>query len=273
MADHFWLDPDYRDQAAKGKIRLKFKTLAPGSWIGYGCWFVVACVTLIIGLILGEAGLEVLNNTLQFTFNGVEIIAVVVDCQYIPPEHKVAAKNVLTLNYPLKSDPSKRITGNITVQGAGINYYSCHEFMLQGQLHIVYLPDAPAKFRVADSGLAIQPFADLFGAISGILIAFFGIVGLYWLLVRQIQRIGRWFRLQRHSELRDGTIIGCKVTLSMLTGKTTAEIITYQFTSPNGTVISGKQRARRDDRIRKQFPAPGTPVSVLYADDHAYYLL
>lgn len=103
-------------------------------------------------------------------------------------------------------------------------------------------------------------------AIGWALIGFRGIV-LFVLKFRQLHL------LRRQGEIRDGEVIQC---LGKKEGQSKHGLVVsvrYKFLSPQGIELAGKQVALRNDLIGKPLPEPGTPVTVLYANDHIHCIL
>jgi hypothetical protein len=98
------------------------------------------------------------------------------------------------------------------------------------------------------------------------------IAGIFWLTAFALRR-----RHARYERLRDfGTILGAQlVKLKQDDGEGSAYnlICTYLFRNPQGIDITGSSGGFQGELKKKDFPAPGTKLLVLYVDDKLHEAL
>jgi hypothetical protein len=167
----------------------------------------------------------------------------------------------LTYEFGVKGSDT-RFTRQQTVRRAA---YEAHP---EGSLvTVVYLPDDPSVSRLAgkdadDSVMqASVPESGLFVLITSVIM---------FVLLRPVVR-DRW--LARNGRILEGKVVKSSGRLAGSKRRYYRLTVQYRFISPSGTVLSGKQGARRDDLRHSPLPGPGTPVAVLYVDDRHYKML
>lgn len=92
-------------------------------------------------------------------------------------------------------------------------------------------------------------------------------MGAYAAVSGKIQTARQDRRLAREGQFIQGQVVTCKVEPSDAGSFMTLQ---YAFQSPQGTPITGEE-TREDSR--DELPAPGTPVTVIFADDQCYRAL
>jgi hypothetical protein len=167
----------------------------------------------------------------------------------------------LTYEFSVKGSDT-RFTRQQTVRRAA---YEAHP---EGSLvTVAYLPDDPNVSRLAgkdadDSVMqASVPESGLFVLIT-LVIMFF--------LLRPVVR-DRW--LARNGRILEGKVVKSNGRLAGSKRRYYRLTVQYEFLSPSGVLLSGKQNAQRDDLRHSLLPRPGAPVAVLYADDRHYKML
>ncbi len=85
----------------------------------------------------------------------------------------------------------------------------------------------------------------------------------------------RFRRLRQTHRVITGEIIESDGALYTGYGESSAYhiMVRYQFQSPSGATLAGRQQRRREDLRGQPIPPSGTPVRVLYADDDVYVML
>ncbi len=104
-------------------------------------------------------------------------------------------------------------------------------------------------------------------------------VGFYFLDSRH-RRAAAQERMIREGRVLAGTLIACAGRAETTAEASLGEVprlflvdVEYGFTSPTGQDITDHAEHSRPDLRRAELPEAGTPVRVLYLDDHAYALL
>jgi hypothetical protein len=182
------------------------------------------------------------------------------------------------------------ITGRTVSSGKSASYYLTYEFNVKGSdirfthqqtvrrttyeahpegslVTVAYLPDDPNVSRLAgkdadDSVMqASLPESGLF--------VLFTFVFMFFLL-RPVVR-DQW--LARNGRILQGKVMKSNGRLAGSKHRYYKLAVQYEFLSPSGAVLSGKQDARRDDLRHSLLPGSGTPIAVLYVDDRHYKML
>jgi hypothetical protein len=129
-----------------------------------------------------------------------------------------------------------------------------------GRISIRYLPDDPGNARAID-----EPFRGI--VYVGLGIVFVGL-GLY-VMFSHIRQYRRDRRLESDGQIVSGNIINSS---TKGWGNKRQLHIQYEFHSPYGVQLTGKQSAARRDVEPTDVP-PGTKVAIVYYDDHIFRML
>lgn len=183
-----------------------------------------------------------------------------------------------------------RISSRTISSGKSTSYYLIYQFNVNGSdtkftrkqavrhatyeqhpegspVTVAYLPNNPNISRLAgkDSDDSVMQTSL---PVSIFMVFFTGAFMVF--LLRPVAR-DRW--LARNGRILEGKVVKCDGRMAGSKHRYFRLMVQYQFLSPSGLTLSGKQDARRDDMRYKLRPGPGTPVAVLYADDHNYKML
>ncbi|GAB4522182.1 MAG: hypothetical protein OHK0046_34440 [Anaerolineae bacterium] len=148
-----------------------------------------------------------------------------------------------------------------------LQFKHCDDHMTNAAIRIQYLSNSPAVSRLEGEQ---APFA-----LPALAAAFTGALGLAGLMVWQMIQSQVYVRRQRR--LRGGTLtLDGKIVSVRREQRWRSRahylVVTYRFTTLDGREVTRKAEAFRPDMIHSALPAAGTPVTVLYADDHAVTL-
>ncbi len=132
---------------------------------------------------------------------------------------------------------------------------------------VAYLPNNPTISRLAgrdaDDSI-VQANLPETGLLLLVALAF---------MVFLLRPVMRDRRLARNGRILEGKVVKCDGRLAGSKRRYYKLTVQYQFLSASGTLLSGKQDARREDMRHKLRPGAGTPVAVLYVDDRHYKML
>jgi hypothetical protein len=258
-----------------GTSELVFDTLIPyeNEVKKEGGWWAVIGLFLIL-LLPFVMSLFFIYNTLiiplLFERFSTETTGQVVDCRIA--ERKIGDVPIITYAYTWNN---RAYRGSSDIVGAGTS--DCSAYQNQ-TLTIIVLSVDPARsfpkiaqtpyFHSQESALLA---GSLFLAFASLLFAF-----QFLQTVLIYRRVGRIF-----PRLKNGTLLPGKIL--KVSGYRTKNIIgyrprvyvvtvTYEFETPSKRRLTGRAQAIRPE-LKDDFPPVGTPVSVLYADDHAHMML
>jgi hypothetical protein len=123
---------------------------------------------------------------------------------------------------------------------------------------------------------AVPSLTDNLGQIA-MLVFFGGLIfaifyNILYSVVIQIRARSAYPRLLRQGIVLEGEIVTIR---GWTHSKTRAYIVSivYSVESPRKKYLTGRAQARRDDLKGAELPSIGSPVAVLYADDHAHMML
>jgi hypothetical protein len=214
----------------------------------------------ILGLLCSALGVGMTAFTLNeravqeaLSKNGVTKIATVTD------GHKTTGRSTTYyLTYSYDVDVNGQTTAFSNEETVSASLYD--STAIGAHVSIRYLPDDPATSRLLD-----EDSNNTFLIVIGVA---FIIGGLFLIF-----SFARQYRRDRILE-RDGQIISGSITKSSISGVGNKRQlhIQYQFLSPLGTELEGKQSERRRDVQIESIP-PGTKVAVVYHDDKTFRLL
>ncbi len=137
----------------------------------------------------------------------------------------------------------------------------------QTSVSVAYLKDDPATSKLTgkDTDDSARNSMLFFGAIWLTMT-----IVLLVVTVRPILQ-DRW--LAQRGEIIEGQLVKCSGRMTGGKGSYYKLTADYQFCTPDGRTVFGKQNASRNDLRRSTLPAPNTPVAVLYVDDQHHKLL
>lgn len=244
-----------------GVTPLNFGTL--GSSCGVmGCLLPVALFYTVFACAMVFILYEFNVKPLVFRVLGREVSARVIGCDVITGKHDAEIGVSYRYSYTW-SGVSYSDTGR--VYGEGLS--DCQQ---SESVTVDILPANPdvtllAKYTLQDSFMA--------GLILMMgLFVIFGALAMGYGYIQYIRNSWMYPRLVKSGVVREGYI-------THISGETASKSrsywvsLKYQVKSPTGKVLKGSGRAHRQDLEGKQLPPVGTPVAVLYADDHAHMVL
>jgi hypothetical protein len=266
----FILHPEY-ENFIPGSSELKFNTLFPygyevkeASEGGWGCLLLI-----FLGLLAGViASLVVIYITLiapiLFELVGEETTAQVVDCQVQP--RKSGAVPHITYTYTWNN---RELSGASTLVGS--TNADCTPYLHQS-LAIVVLPFAPTQSYpvIKTPYYELERMSMLVGSLFLGGCAFYLLYRLLYAIFLD-WRYKRIFPRLQQGILLEGEIlkitghIGYKPPVHFVT-------VTYGFETPSKNRLTGQAQVTRED-LKNNLPPIGTPVTVLYADDHAHMMV
>jgi hypothetical protein len=132
---------------------------------------------------------------------------------------------------------------------------------------VAYLRDDPTASRLTgpdtdtSSRDGLLFFGLLWTGLTGVVLFF---------MLRSVMQ-DRW--LAQHGEIIEGQLVNCSGRMTGGKGSYYKLSVDYQFCTPDGRIMFGKQNASRNDLRRTVLPATNTPVAVLYVDEKHYKLL
>lgn len=128
------------------------------------------------------------------------------------------------------------------------------------RISIRYLPSDPGTARAVD-----EPFRGIVFVGLGLLFIILGLVVIF----SHLRQYRRDRRLENDGQIVTGTILNSSTKGF---GNKRQLHVQYEFHSPYGAVLTGKQSAARRDIEPSNLP-PGTKVAVVYYDDSIFRML
>ena len=104
----------------------------------------------------------------------------------------------------------------------------------------------------------------------------FTIYCLFWGVYRIVKTLysnWRYWKLRRMGNLLDGEIVKVEREEPREFHGPHYVIVTYKFETPDGRTLTRTMKNERHDLRNQDLPGVGTPVIVLYANDHAVIML
>jgi len=276
VSDHFWLDPDYEAQVEAQSVRLKLSTLYPGYPMTLGSALIEAVAGIVLIGIVAITFYALFEPAILARISGVNVDATVVSCEFTPSIGKGRNSIQFTFTYKLPD-------GSITQPISGMPTYfdafphTCTEFPIGSVLQISYQRDGRSAPYVSDSRLA----NPLWETVAVIVVFLFGIGFFVWYFVTGAANVIRFpvciwqaVIMDAKGKLYSGQVIRCtRKHVGSESQRSEEWALTYKFSTPQGTEIIGKQRARSRDLLKRSLPEPGMSVTVVYANDHTYCVL
>jgi hypothetical protein len=259
----FYLDPEYRVCEAC-EIPLKLKTFVPRGVNGCANLFNLL-IFGVLAFVFGYMLIEDIWSNFDYRFNGIDAVADVSHCERFRRQGKPDYWE-LQLSYTYHTPQ-----GNFQGEEMFMDDRLCSD--LPSRISIRYLSYKPIEARITDSTLVPTILTTLGFSVliwSAALIGIFGfgfLIYQNWLLIVALIKRPR---LQAKGVLLEGELIQIEPYIE---GEQHFLVAEYRFASPTGRKRQGKQTAEREDLRGKNLPLPGTPVTVLYADDQTYVML
>jgi hypothetical protein len=259
----FTLHENYKD-FKPSQTEISLETLVPYSAQGpIGCllpllMFAGLMFITCIATIYHETGVPLL-----FQHFSQETVAQVIVCQVseTKPNNYVLQ---LAYSYTWNSRP---LVGQANLYGH--NPEGCASYLNQTIAIRVLEPD-PNQTRIA-----AQMSPAILLTFIAVVMGGFGAYGVYLFLYVIILRIRVRFshpRLTRAGILLEGEILSVRGYSPNKT-RDYVVLVKYGFETPRKKYLKGYVEAKRNDLSATSLPPVGTPVAILYADDHAHMML
>jgi hypothetical protein len=202
----------------------------------------------VIPLLLHSAEEHDLDVDRQLHREGVEASAFVVSCTPARGNASIAYR------YPVPNS-TEVYRGRGTIGGGDCAVYGSGR-----RVSILYLPDSPGQSKLADD----SPRGS--GAI-----VYLGVSGAFFLVAvlgggAEVRTARRRQRLAKQGRLLTGVITHVEQSFTVRWGYNLH--VTYNFTTPDGNLLSGEQSSPQQDN-----PKVNTPIYVLYVNDELFRAL
>jgi hypothetical protein len=142
-----------------------------------------------------------------------------------------------------------------------VSYTVYHAHPVGQTVTIWYLPDDPVIARLTDN-----PYKTNYYVLIAIAV-----------IIWQLINVFRFIRAYRRDRLleQEGRVITGSVTKSRLGKKDRTQhlFLEYEFLSPQGTTVQGKQDHARQDLDPEHVPEPGTKIAIVYQNDQIFRAL
>lgn len=262
----FTLHEDYKDFTS-GATQLKQDTLVPYSSQGSpGCSLLLSAGAIIMMIMMVFWATYEIAFPFLFQHFSAETTAQVIECEVKKSDR--TRSTWLTYTYTWNGRPM--------TSSASVSYGStdCNEYLNQMYTIRVLIPDpSHTSLPIAENSRSTLERLGLIGLAIGVAFATFGAAHKYLRdIVLQLYSKARYRRLLRQSILLEGEIIRIHSYKPSKTQDTIVSV-TYQFQTPHKKSLTGWAEAKRNDLRDTPLPPVGTPVAVLYADDHAHMML
>jgi hypothetical protein len=262
----FYLDPDYENFIPR-KSRLKYETVGKGYLFVAGMLVLVAFFGCMAAAFIYIAYIGV-RDFWQFNINGVETLATVGNCE-IEGDGTKYERLRLTYSYTV---------ANIVYDARDsipTKYANCEQFLTGNQVSIQYYNHNPAMSRIEEHP---QWSHVIFGEPIILLCAIplFSIISLLGAgsIVIEFQARYQHRLLRREGILLYGEVVTAEYEKGQTgSGNSYTLKITAEFETPDGRLISRVFEGKTENFISRVLPQPGTPVQLLYANDHAVIML
>ena len=268
----FYLDPaNLRFQPGKTHITTRFVNQS-GVRLFEGCVYTISCLPLLLFVMFMMV--YAIVTALNFLSNGIITDATVEVCVFEPSRTIGRGGSNANLNLTYRySTASGMVKDSEMVVN---NYINCDAAPVGSTIQIQYVPGAFPNSQVIDDRL-MPPFLDRYAVYYCAFPIMLIFTGVYVFL--GVRGIWSYFKARRLAKrLRDGVVLSGKLVEA--SGKTHGRgnslyhvYVKYQFVTPAGVELSGKQRYRREDLNGKPLPESGTPVKILYVADDCYVML
>lgn len=275
MMDKLYLDPEYKHYEP-GKTSLKFTS------VSYEAHPALALLMFILWSPFGIVGVLILAaifSNFQPQENFRELEAIVTDCKTV---NVGRSGHGIELSYTYfiynSSEAKQKFERTETI---GTLSLTCKDIPSGAVITIKYNRFDPADSSVTDSRIIPSLWYQLFTQLIFFCVSIYSILTGILLFLALIFSPGtrkkarqKYERLRHEGRVLDGKIIRWIPSKMIIPMITTGEKIHYQFTSPDGKVLEGKQDVdRRKPFYGGKIPAPDTTVSVLYAGEDCHIML
>jgi hypothetical protein len=196
-----------------------------------------------------------------------ETTAQVIECEMIKTKQYGPVPS-LTYTYIWNDQP---FVDHNSIYGYGMP--ECDSYLNQTAAIRVLEPD-PNQTRLIAAETSHPVREDIGMFIAGLSMGAFGAIGLYLFLYAIVQNMRAKHNFLRHTRsgvLLEGEIISIHGNRQVTTQAYIVTIV-YGFEA-HKQYLTGRAEARRDDLYKAPLPPVGTPIAVLYADDHAHMML
>lgn len=265
MAEPFFLDPDY-EHRLPGPLHLKFSTMGAGGRYSCCCMVPLTLFALLLAAVMAFGLVSLARELPQEIriryLDGKDTQVTALGCD---PKN-----DAITYTYTIAGRRYER------THWVNLHSFSCKSVPSGRLLAAKYLPGDPSQILLTDSAVSRQGWelVILYGL-------FFVAAALFILMATALvtslpamaRAPSRYQRLVDHGLLLDGEIVRARHQIVISRSSTYAIRVVYRFTTPQGRVLKGSQWRDREDLRGRAFPPAGTPVRILYADDHAYRML
>lgn len=253
----FLLNPKH-DRFLNGEER-KFKDFGCVTSVLLGFMMLIFAV---VGIGMAYAGVNEIITRLRLNQSGVEARAEIINLDFTSSTNKgrTTYTYYITYAYFVRTDnPDQPARYTFRQKVSNDTYNSLSD---GSKITVRYLPDSPEISRFVDD---TEDDGKLFALIGSLIAGGTLVASSFSLRTRARNR-----RLEH-----EGQFIAGKITetngMSMKSGYQVT--LTYTFISPEGSSLTRKESAIRNDLRKKALPAIGTPVAVVYADEKVYRVL
>jgi hypothetical protein len=260
----FYLDPDYENFIPR-EMQLKQSTV--------GANWGMTVLTLFFIVFCGFVGIAIISlasakvwNYWRFSVKGSETGAIITACE------DDADSNYPKITYVYMVDSVIYNTQyEVTRQ-----YARCGQFQLNTQIPIQYYLNNPAQSRAIPPDLDMSSLfwmvlfvlANIFYLLPFCLMAvLFGIVSI-------VKARYQYSLLQSEGALLDGEVIKAEYKKKTVKNVDYFNLsVTARFKTPDGRLLKREFKGVTEYFISREIPLSGTPVQLLYANDHAVIML
>ncbi len=225
------------------------------------CLPIAAAIIVVMGLSL--------LTTVQFLMRGITTEGVIETCHHERPQLRGSGSIEITYSYTSPEQGPVKGSAYITH-----NYINCDTIPVDNTLQIQYLSAPPLlRSRVVDSRLAQPILESLIPSIAFCAALYGSIMFSSWGIKSLVRFLGALFRLPRLKKgvVLDGILIDCAKRAEY--GRRHGLQTTFEFKSPTGKELKGRQFYHRANLWNEILPAPGTPIKILYVSDKCYIML
>jgi hypothetical protein len=259
----FTLNPNYKNFAPQA-TQIELATLSDVDNLGLFCLlipFLILIAFCFVGLAV-IAALSIGRETL-FKYDSQIITAQVMNCEIGYVEGRAFPR----LNYTFKVE-NQTYKGNVSDRN--IDRYSCENYPSDTTLQLRYLRSDPRFSRETDYR---DDYSSFFSTVTciGSMIMLWITMSLSRALYRYLEATSIAGQLKRTGILLEGELVSIR---GMFRAKGSYVVVAhYKFMSPHSSLITGYSEAHRSDLKGSPLPLIGTPVTILYADDHSHMML
>lgn len=268
MTEPFFLDVEYKTLTHSSQLKFETMELEIHNPFALGIFSLISFICIPLMLLVFYFLITELILDLQFRTEGVATQISITSChmqRWGKNSHAPRVSYIYTVNGVEYSDIKLIPRNNI----------NCDNFPAETLLDGVFIKSNPSQSKIT-APISNYEWGGMVNAYFGLtMITFIFVLGSVYMPIAAIRSfIGtrRYNRLLKNGQRLQGEIVTIKGEKRGTEKKFHVEVV-YQVVTPEGKTLTGKQSKQRQHLTTDSLPAPGTPVWVLYADDHAHVML